>query len=163
MDSRLSCRSGPPLVAVEFAYDIRSHRRRLVPELTGAVAIAAVAAAVVIAGGGDPRLAVALWLIGAARATTSIPHVRAQIARLHDRDRQPRLTSLTDLAAVAVAAAAVILDDRLIGGAAVLVVIAVVQRVRRRLPVAPVKIIGISQMLLGLALVATTAVGVATL
>lgn len=43
-----------PLVAVELAYDIRSRRRRMVPELTGAVAIAAVAAAVVIAGDGDP-------------------------------------------------------------------------------------------------------------
>ncbi|MYL03022.1 MAG: hypothetical protein F4011_02430, partial [Acidimicrobiaceae bacterium] len=63
-----------PLVAVELAYDIRSRRRRLVPELTGAVAIAAVAAVVVIAGDGDPRLAAGLWLILAARVTTSIPH-----------------------------------------------------------------------------------------
>ncbi|MYK77573.1 MAG: hypothetical protein F4016_11625, partial [Acidimicrobiaceae bacterium] len=63
-----------PLVAVELAYDIRSRRRRLVPELTGAVAIAAVVAAVVIAGDGDPRLAAGLWLILAARVTTSIPH-----------------------------------------------------------------------------------------
>ena len=152
-----------PLVAVELAYDIRSRRRRLVPELTGAVAIAAVAAAVVIAGDGDPRLAVGLWLIGAARATASIPHVRTQIARLHDRVRQPHLTSVTDLASVALAAAAVVLDDRIIVGAAALLAIVVVQQVRRRRPVAPVKIIGLSQMLLGFALVVTTAIGVAAL
>ena len=89
-----------PLVAVELAYDIRSRRRRLVPELTGAAAIAAVAAAVVIVGDGEPRLAAGLWMILAARVTTSIPHVRAQISRLHDRDWQPRVTTITDLAAV---------------------------------------------------------------
>lgn len=149
-----------PLVAVELAYDIRSRRRRLVPELTGAVAIASVAAAVVIAGDGDPLLAVGLWLILTARVTTSIPHVRAQIARLHDRNWQPRLTNITDLAAVAIAAVAVAFDGRIVVGAVVLVAIVVFQRIRRRLPVAPVKVIGIGQMLIGLALVVATAVGV---
>ena len=152
-----------PLVAVELAYDIRSRRRRLVPELTGAVAIAAVAAAVVIAGDGESRLAAGLWLILAARVITSIPHVRAQIDRLHDRERQPRLTLLADLGAVAVAAAAVAVDHRLVVGAAALIVVAVVQRVRRRRPVAPVKIIGVSQMALGFAVVIAAAIGVALL
>ncbi len=152
-----------PLVAVELAYDIRSRRRRMVPELTGAVAIAAVAAAVVIAGDGDPRLAVGAWLILAARVTTSVPHVRAQIARLHDRDWQPRLVTVTDLVALAIAAAAVALDGRIVVGAAVLAVIAAFQRFRRRRPVAPVKVIGIGQMVLGLALVVASAVGVAAL
>ena len=152
-----------PLVAVELAYDIRSRRRRLVPELTGAVAIAAVAAAVVVAGDGDPRLAAGLWLILAARVTTSIPHVRAQIDRLHGRDWQPGLILVSDLAAVVVAVAAVVLDGRIIVGAVVLVAVGVVQQVRRRLPVAPVKVIGISQMVLGLAVVAASAIGVSSL
>ena len=150
-----------PLVAVELAYDIRSRRRRLVPELTGAVAIAAVVAAVVIAGDGDPRLAAGLWLILAARVTTSIPHVRAQIDRLHSRDWQPGIILASDLAAVVVAGVAVVLDGRIIVGAAVLIAVVVVQQVRRRRPVAPVKIIGISQMALGFAVVAASAIGVA--
>ena len=150
-----------PLVAVELAYDIRSRRRRLVPELTGAVAIAAVVAAVVIAGDGDPRLAAGLWLILAARVTTSIPHVRAQIDRLHSRDWQPGIILASDLAAVVVAGVAVVLDGRIIVGAAVLIAVVVVQQVRRRRPVAPVKIIGISQMVLGFAVVAASAIGVA--
>ena len=152
-----------PLVAVELAYDIRSRRRRLVPELTGAVAIAAVAAAVVIAGDGDPRLAAGLWLILAARVTTSIPHVRAQIDRLHGRDWQPGLILASDLAAVVVAGVAVVLDGRIIVGAAVLVAVVVVQQVRRCRPVAPVKIIGVSQMVLGFVVVMAAAVGVALL
>ena len=150
-----------PLVAVELAYDIRSRRRRLVPELTGAVAIAAVVAAVVIAGDGDPHLAAGLWLILAARVTTSIPHVRAQIDRLHSRDWQPGIILASDLAAVVVAGVAVVLDGRIIVGAAVLIAVVVVQQVRRRRPVAPVKIIGISQMVLGFAVVAASAIGVA--
>ena len=56
-----------------------------------------------------------------------------------------------------------ILDDRIVVGAAVLVAVVVFQRVRRRKPVAPVKIIGISQMLLGFGLVAATAIGVGVL
>ena len=150
-----------PLVAVELAYDIRSRRRRLVPELTGAVAIAAVVAAVVVAGDGDPHLAAGLWLILAARVTTSIPHVRAQIDRLHSRDWQPGLVLVSDLAAVVVAGVAVVLDERIIVGAAVLIAVVVVQQVRRRRPVAPVKIIGVSQMVLGFAVVAASAIGVA--
>ena len=152
-----------PLVAVQLAYDIRSRRRRLVPELTGAVAIAAVAAAVVIAGDGDPRLAAGLWLILAARATTSIPHVRAQIDRLHGRDWQPGLVLASDSGAVVVAGVAVVLDGRIIVGGVVLVAVVVVQQVRRHRPVAPVKIIGISQMVLGFAVVAASAIGVASL
>ena len=66
-------------------------------------------------------------------------------------------------ASVALAVAAVTLDDRIIFGAVALVAIVLIQRVRRRLPVAPVKIIGISQMLLGFTLVAATVVGVAAL
>ena len=152
-----------PLVAVELAYGIRSRRRRLVPELTGAVAIAAVAAVVVVAGDGDPGLAAGLWLILAARVITSIPHVRAQIDRLHGRDWQPGLTVLTDLAAVVVAGVAVFLDRRIIVGAVVLVAVVVVQQVRRHRPVAPVKVIGIGQMVLGFAVVAASAAGVAWL
>lgn len=149
-----------PLVAVELTYDIRSRRRRLVPELTGAVAIAAVAAVVVIAADGDPRLAAGLWLILAARVTTSIPHVRAQIDRLRGRDWQPGLVLVSDLAAVVVAGVAVFLDGRIIVGAVALVAVVVVQQVRRRRPVASVKIIGASQMVLGFAVVAASASGV---
>lgn len=96
-------------------------------------------------------------------ATTSIPHVRAQIDRLHSRDWQPGLILVSDLAAVVVAVAAVVLDGRIIVGAIALVAAVVVQQVRRHRPVAPVKIVGISQMVLGFAVVAASAIGVAWL
>ncbi|MEM9565992.1 MAG: YwiC-like family protein, partial [Actinomycetota bacterium] len=142
-----------PLVGVQLAYDIRSRRRRLVPELTGAMAIAGVVAAIVLAGGGSNGLAAALWLLLAGRAMTSIPHVRAQIARSHDRACSPRLLLATDGMAVALGALAVAVDDRLVGGAVALAALVAFQWVRRYQPVAPVKIIGISQMVLGLVVV----------
>lgn len=150
-----------PLAALELLYDIRSRRRRLVPELAGSIAIAAVATAVVVAGGGSFRLGVGLWLILAARAITSIPHVRAQIARLRGRAVAARLTNVADGLAVLVAIAATVLDDRLVVGAVTIAVLAAIQRVRRGREVAPPKVIGISQMLFGFALVAATAIGVA--
>ena len=74
-----------PLVGIELWFDVRSRSRRLVPELTGAVGIGAVAAAIVLADGGPPALASAVWCVLAARALASIPFVRARIAALHGR------------------------------------------------------------------------------
>jgi hypothetical protein len=62
-----------PLVAVELWFDIRSHGRRLVPELCGALGIAAVAPAIVMADGRSGALASAVWLVLAARVLGSIP------------------------------------------------------------------------------------------
>ncbi len=149
-----------PLVGVQLAYDVRSRRRRLVPELTGAIAIAGVVAAIVLAGGGSSALAAATWLLLAGRAVTSIPHVRAQIARTHDRAWSPRLLLATDAAAVGLGVTAALIDRRLIAGVVALVALVAFQWVRRHQPVAPVKIIGISQMVLGLVVVVWAAGGV---
>ena len=57
-----------PLVAIELSFEIRSRGRRLIPELCGAVGVAAVTASIVLAGDHAVRLAVGLWLVLAARA-----------------------------------------------------------------------------------------------
>ena len=62
-----------PLFVVELWYDARSRSRRLVPELCGAVGIAAVVAAIALAGGEGTALAIALWIVLAARAIASVP------------------------------------------------------------------------------------------
>ena len=77
-----------PFLAVEAWFEVRSRGRRLVPELAGAVGVCSVAAMVVLADGQSGRLAAGVWLVLAARVATSIPHVRAQIARLHRRPSQ---------------------------------------------------------------------------
>ena len=149
-----------PLVAVELSFDIRSRGRRLLPELCGAVAIAAVAASIALAAGRSGRLAVSVWLVLAARAVGAIPFVRVQIMRLR-RGRGPVWHSdVAQATSVAVAAMAVVADRRLLAGLIGLVVLAVMQSVWvRRAPV-PAKQVGLRQMAMGLALVAVTAAGV---
>jgi hypothetical protein len=151
---------GAPLLAVEAWYDVRSRSRRLVPELCGAIGVAGSAAAIAVAGGAEWRLAVAVWLVLAARSLGSIPFVRAQIARARRGVTDVRGSDLAQLGAVTVAGVAAVVDVGTIGGGCLIVVVGALQaRWSRRTP-PPVKVIGIRQMVLGVAIVAVTAIGV---
>jgi hypothetical protein len=150
-----------PLFGVELWYDVRSRGRRLVPELCGAIGMGAVAAAIVVAGDGDVRLAVAAWLILAARSVGAIAFIRIQIARLHRGVANTRSSDLFQLLAIAVAAVAAAVDpDVMLGSLAVLVIGALHLVWVRSSPVPPAKVLGIRQMALGFGLVAATAIGV---
>jgi hypothetical protein len=149
-----------PLILVEAWFDVRSRGRRLVPELAGAVGICSVASMVVLADGRSAGLAAAVWLVLAARAVTSIPHVREQIARLHERPTAPAITVLADLAAVALAVAAVIVDHRLLVGALAVATLVAAQRLTAIRPVPRAVVLGVRQTLFGLAVVIATALGV---
>ena len=149
-----------PLVGVELWYDIRSRGRRLAPELAGAVGICAVAAAIAIAGDAGTRLAMALWLILAARAVASIPFVRTLIARLHGRAASPATSDAAQAIGALVALAAIAVDAAVLAGAIAVLVVALVQVRWIRRPIPPVKVVGLRQMLIGLAVVAVTAAGV---
>ncbi|MEZ5143302.1 MAG: YwiC-like family protein [Acidimicrobiales bacterium] len=149
-----------PLVAVELWFDARSRGRRLVPELAGTVGIGSVAAAIVLAGGGDVATAAGVWLVVAARAVASVPFVRLQLARAK---AQPHRRWACDLAqALAVALA--------IGGwavgwlppAAPIVVglLAVVQVGLARTRPPRAALLGAQQVVLGLTVVVTTALGI---
>lgn len=147
-----------PLVALELWYDTRSRSRRLAPELAGTWAIGAVSAMVVLASGHGGSEALAVWLVVGARATSSVPHVIAQVARLHGRATSARRLLLADAAALSAVAAAVGVDHRAAIGAAAVVIAVAVQRPLARTPV-PAKTIGIRQSILGLAVVLTAALG----
>jgi hypothetical protein len=149
-----------PLILVEAWFDVRSQGRRLVPELSGAVGVCAVAAMIVLAGGGDTRLAAGAWLLLTARVTTSIPHVRAMIAGLHGRPTGSGLPWLADLLALSTAALAVWSDRRLLVGAVSVSALVLVQRASSHRPVRRAAIVGIQQMALGLAVVVAAALGV---
>ncbi len=150
-----------PLVGVELWFDVRSRSRRLVPELAGAIGIAAVVAAIVIAGAGDGRLAVALWMVVAARALASIPYVRTQIVRMRRESVELRTTDLLQVAAASLAAIAALVDPAVWAGAAAVVVVAVAQSLAVRRPhIPPVTTIGVRQMVAGSAVVACSAAGI---
>lgn len=150
-----------PLVAVELWFDVRSRGRRLVPELAGTVGISAVAAAIMVAGGEGWRLSVAVWMVVAARGIASIPYVRTQIVRTRRGSSPLRSTDLFQLAGVLLGIAAVVVDVNVLFGAIAVAVLAAAQFVAlRREHIPAVKVIGIRQMAVGLAVVAVTASGI---
>ena len=149
-----------PLGAVEFAYDVRSRSRRLVPELCGAVAIAGVAAAIVLADGRSWAVAAALWLVLAGRIVGSIPFVRAQIARLRHRPVAAGVVRAVQAIAVLVAAAGLIAHRGVIVAVALVVGAGWWHSRSLTLPVPPPKVMGMREMFYGLAVVVAAAAGV---
>ncbi len=149
-----------PLIIVESWFDVRSRGRRLAPELAGAAGVCSVAAMIVLAGGGSGRLAAGVWAVLVARLVTSIPHVRAQINRLHGRPAQELGGVVADGLALVAAAVAVALDRELAAGAVAIVAVVTIQRITARGPVPRPVVLGIRQMAMGVGVVVATALGV---
>lgn len=148
-----------PLVGVELWFDTRSRSRRLVPELAGAIGVSAVVAMIVLAGGHASAEAAGAWLVLSARVATAVPHVRAQILRLHGRPAPASTVLAADVACVVAAAAAVAVEPTMVAGAVAVLGVVVFERVTDR-RVVPPKVIGIRQTVLGLLVVVVTAAGV---
>ena len=118
-------------------------------------------AAIVLAGNGGERLAVAVWLILAGRSIASIPFVRTQIARLHHGAAPLGVADALQVAGITVALVAVAVETTVIGGAIAVAILAGLQTMWvRQSPVPPAKVLGIRQMALGFGVVAATAIGV---
>jgi hypothetical protein len=146
-----------PLVGVEMWFDMRSRGRRLVPELCGAVGIASIAAAVARAGGASWTISIGLWAVLAARSMGAVPFARAQVMRW--RGRPAPLVGPLVAQAVAVAIGGAGWGAGLVPLASWVALVAfsgwALQSFRRP-PVRP-KILGYSQMFIGIALVLVTA------
>lgn len=149
-----------PLLATGFWYDIKSRSRHLVPELAGTVGIAASAAAIVIAGGGTTRLALAMWLVAASRAVASIVSVRVQISRSRAQPHRVWHSDLAQVVTVGVLILGVSTLDVPIAAVIAMGVAAAFQLISARRPVPKVAIVGAQQMAIGLGVVFTTALGV---
>ena len=148
-----------PLILIEFSYDIRSRSRRLVPELAGVVGVAAVAAAIVLAGGGTDRLAAGLWVVAAARAVAAVTFVRVQLRRAKG---QPHTLWLNDGSQIVAVGAVVIgsaVDAISIAGVIAIAVLALIHTVLVRRPVPSTPILGAQQVVFGLAVVLTAGLG----
>ncbi|MCD9622497.1 YwiC-like family protein [Rhabdothermincola salaria] len=149
-----------PLVALELWFDMRSRSRRLLPELAGALGIAAVAPAIVVAGGGSTALAAGTWLVLSARSVAAIPFVRVQIERLRHGTGAIRLSDLAQLGGAVLALVAVVVDRRMWLGVVVVAVLLVAEAVAVRRPPVPATRLGVAQLVAGLVLVGFTAAGV---
>jgi hypothetical protein len=148
-----------PLVALELWFDMRSRGRRLLPELAGAIGIAGLAAMIVMADGRSGRIAVACWLVLAARAATSIVTVRDQVGGLHGRPRHPGMVVVGDVVAIGLCGLAVGVDGAATAGALAVVGLIAVQRLFALRPTPRAVILGLTQTALGLTVVAVTALG----
>lgn len=146
-----------PLVAVELWFDIRSRGRRLAPELCGAAGIASAAAAIARAGGASWAVSIGLWLVLAARSTGAIPFARSQVLRYRGRQAATRVASLWQATAVAVALAGWAAGAVPLAALVAVAAMAVWASWALHRPVPPVKVLGFTQLGIGLALVLVTA------
>ncbi len=149
-----------PLVAIELWYDIRSRSRRLVPELAGSVGVAAVAAAIALAGGGDALVAAGQWCVAGARAIAAIPFVRVQLRRMKEQPHKVLTSDGAQLVAAMAGAVGYALDAVPLTGMIALIALAAVHIAQVRLPPPVVAALGAQQVVLGLSVVLTTALGV---
>jgi len=149
-----------PLVSTELWFDMRSRGRRLAPELAGAIGIAGVAAMIILAAGMPVGIAVASWVLLAARAVTSIVSVRDQVGGLHGRPRQPMGVVAGDLAALTLATLAATIEPTATAGAIAVGALIVTQRLLKLRPTPRAVILGLTQTGLGLAMVLVTAYGI---
>lgn len=149
-----------PVLGTELAYDMRSRGRRLVPELAGAIGIGSVAGAIALASGRPTSVAVAIWMVLAARGVSAIVTVRDQVGGLHGKARNPRHVLIADVVAAAVVVGAAALEPRVLPGVVAVLLAIGVQRALSRRPTPRAVVLGIRQTGLGLAVVVATAVGV---
>jgi hypothetical protein len=150
-----------PLVGVELWYDVRSRSRRLVPELAGTVGIGAVAASIVLAGGGATTDAMGAWWIVAARAVAAIPFVRFQLRRAKGHTESWWRNGRWQAAAVAMAGVGLVAGPVPLAGFAAIVVLTSFHAAAAMRPVPRVPIVGAQQVVLGLGVVVATALGLA--
>jgi hypothetical protein len=93
-----------PLALVALAFDALGRNREALPEIAGAVALGASAAAVALAGAAPPAVAWMAWSLLALRAVTSILYVRARIRLDRDRSAGPGFVLLGHAVALAAVA-----------------------------------------------------------
>jgi hypothetical protein len=150
-----------PLLAVYGAFDVQNKARRLLPELTAPMGLAASAPAIALAGGWEWSGAWVLWLLLQARAVPSILYVRARLRleRGDEIDRRP--SSLSHLAAVVLGVAlwrGAFAPGLTVGALAVLLARALRGLSRNRRP-AKAKEVGFSELGFGLGYVLATVLG----
>lgn len=150
-----------PLAVVQLAYDARNQSRKLVPELSGACALAVTAPAIAVLGGWAVAPALALWLIVSMRAVVSILYVRARLNLEHGKPPAPYgvwAAHGAGLGVMALLAIAQMGPWLTVGAFAVLTARAVVGLSRYRIP-RPAKVIGLMEMAYGLLTAVLTGIG----
>lgn len=148
-----------PLAVLQLAYDFSSRSRALLPELSGATAMAAIASSLALAGGWPLAPALALWAILAGRVLPTILYVRARLRAARGEQVASGLIIFTHLLACAVAL--VLFRQGLTSLLALAALLILLIRAAVGLNSAPVpaKRVGITELLYGAMLVAAVFAG----
>ena len=149
-----------PLVALELWFDMRSRGRRLIPELAGSIGIGSIATAIALAGGASSKIAWGLWVVIAARSVAAIPYVRTQILRTRNRPSPLWHSDVAQMAGVAAVALGWAFDAVPAAAAVAIAVLATLNLGAVRLAPRRAVVIGIQQMIFGIAVIVVTAIAV---
>ena len=112
-----------PLASVQLVYDAAGRSRALAPELAGSTGLAAVAAAIALAGGWPLPAALVLWLLLTLRAAPTILYVRARLCLLHGETARKAPALLSHVAALGLACLLALKGDAPLLAALALVVL----------------------------------------
>ena len=91
-----------PFAGLQILFDALGKGRTLWGELSGALAMGSVATAIILAGGGDARMAWGAWLVLAMRGLVAIRYARAQVRRAYGKPVSKISTFATAVLGVAV-------------------------------------------------------------
>lgn len=94
-----------PLMLITLYHDFSSRRRDMLPELAGPLGLAAASSSIALAGGWALPLALALWLLQAARAVPSVLYVRARLRLEHGKTANLSLPLVAQAAGILLALA----------------------------------------------------------
>lgn len=92
-----------PLAIAQISADMRRQSRALLAEVAGALALAALAPAMLLAAGREPAAAAALWALVAGRAAPAILYIRARLRRARGEAAPATPALLAHVGALAVA------------------------------------------------------------
>ena len=155
----------PVLVAIPFALvalraDAQSKNRALIPELSGSIAMGATVSAIALGSGWDLGPAFGLWLVLAARDVAAIVLVRGQIRRLKGRPTGVSTIYAVQVACTVVLGVAAIVDIVPWLSVVAIAFVGLVAVVSLNRPPVEARVIGWTQMGVGLMVVLLTAAGV---
>lgn len=148
-----------PLAIFAMYEDAHSRGRTIGAELAGSIAMGSTVAAIALADGWEAGPALGLWLVLIARAVTSIALVRGQIRRVHDKPTRETVIYGVLVSAVVILAIAAVTD--LVPWLSVVAVagIGVVAYISFSRPPVAAKVVGWTQIAVGLVVVLMTAIG----
>ncbi|GIW36895.1 YwiC-like family protein [Meiothermus hypogaeus] len=148
-----------PLVGVQLWFDAHNQGRNLLPELAGAVAMGAMASSMALAADFEAGLAYGLWGVLAARSVASIYYARAQVRRARGEIANVQAVYRAELLALlglSIGAWVGLVPWLSVAALALLLPLSLFTFQK---PPVPAKVVGWTQMALGLLVVGATVLG----